>query len=750
MSIKEKYAKIKNDTHTLLTDTKAVEVISSNYITDVDRALSDLANDKLVAIVFGEFNAGKSTFLNALLGERVLPENVTRYTAIVTRVNFGTKSQARITWTSRTQLNDRVISVLEHLINRMETTSGLEKDIQGLKVLLGEIENRASAVYPEILKILKSIGSKNAYKAVRQQTTEGTLDFLDQWDILESILENFESQEENILGKNKVEENIPLSRLDEYVAYKEGSNSKCMFISEAEIEYQSDFLKSGVSFIDLPGTGISYDDTQKALGYGKKAHVVMALTPASTPLSKSDKVYLLQLKKNRDEYLDQLLMFVNRIDTTKQAWQPKAETYLARENIVASSRENLAKAGLTNVEVVAISALSAIKAKLAIKSGARGRSYDNLVEDFIVVDDDDTAYRLPEPDEFLESSVPYPNGKSWVDVEELLFARLVKNRGKILLGEILKSHDIILFKANNFIHALQEGMNLKIEEILARRESLDQTINKVGIARNEFVAWAKEKAPDNMDFDVSRVCTSVESKVSKKIKNSSRSGEALFRYIHDNMKLWIGGAVSNQLESLPQTEKDISLLIGEAHRVLNEHIDVITELKNSSFSADLEDLTSIIRSPKKYKPRVIPGRDEVTKTVWDPVWYNPFTYFRNKRIVVQKGRKASKKFSNDGIRTHYREVLTQNIESLRPEIENYCRKFYESSRQQLLSDIFGKIEGLLSEKGNVLDALENDLHRSEHDRERREKDLTSQSARIDELLVRNQSIDRLLKEGIVK
>lgn len=47
--------------------------------------------DELTVMVAGEFNAGKSTFINALLGEKVLSSDVTPETAMVTKLKYGEK-----------------------------------------------------------------------------------------------------------------------------------------------------------------------------------------------------------------------------------------------------------------------------------------------------------------------------------------------------------------------------------------------------------------------------------------------------------------------------------------------------------------------------------------------------------------------------------------------------------------------------------------------------------------------------------
>ena len=57
-----------------------------------DTRLPKLEAERFSVVVLGEFNHGKSTFINALLGASVLPTGITPTTALLTHINHGEKS----------------------------------------------------------------------------------------------------------------------------------------------------------------------------------------------------------------------------------------------------------------------------------------------------------------------------------------------------------------------------------------------------------------------------------------------------------------------------------------------------------------------------------------------------------------------------------------------------------------------------------------------------------------------------------
>lgn len=72
-----------------------------------DRLVSDrlprLREERLVLVVLGEFNHGKTTFVNALLGGSVLPTGITPTTALIHEVRYGDAPRAEVVFRPKEQ-----------------------------------------------------------------------------------------------------------------------------------------------------------------------------------------------------------------------------------------------------------------------------------------------------------------------------------------------------------------------------------------------------------------------------------------------------------------------------------------------------------------------------------------------------------------------------------------------------------------------------------------------------------------------
>src|ERR1700694_5640462 len=66
----------------------SIETATADDVNQLRQAELDL-DELFLLVVVGEFNSGKSAFINALLGARVLREGVTPTTAVITRLRYA-------------------------------------------------------------------------------------------------------------------------------------------------------------------------------------------------------------------------------------------------------------------------------------------------------------------------------------------------------------------------------------------------------------------------------------------------------------------------------------------------------------------------------------------------------------------------------------------------------------------------------------------------------------------------------------
>jgi hypothetical protein len=63
----------------------------------IDACEGLLAQDQLIDVAMGQFKAGKSSFINSLIGQDVLPVGVIPVTTVITRLRHGEKPLAVVT-----------------------------------------------------------------------------------------------------------------------------------------------------------------------------------------------------------------------------------------------------------------------------------------------------------------------------------------------------------------------------------------------------------------------------------------------------------------------------------------------------------------------------------------------------------------------------------------------------------------------------------------------------------------------------
>ena len=70
---------------------------------DLERHEKNIATEKFLLAIVGEVNAGKSTFINALLGEAMLPSDILQATSEIVEIDKSDKKEVRVTFANGTE-----------------------------------------------------------------------------------------------------------------------------------------------------------------------------------------------------------------------------------------------------------------------------------------------------------------------------------------------------------------------------------------------------------------------------------------------------------------------------------------------------------------------------------------------------------------------------------------------------------------------------------------------------------------------
>jgi len=210
-----------------------------------------LLENRFHLVVLGQFKRGKSTFINSILGDPVLPTSVVPLTSIVTVLKYGGQ--------------------------------------ESVQVMLDDGSHRT----------------------------------------------------------------IPREELADYVTER-GNPANEKGVRRVEISFPSEYLKDGVSIIDTPGVGSTFENnTEMTYSYLPNVDAALFLLAVDPPISQAEVAFL----KDVRQYVEKIFFIQNKID------------YLGaeeREESLAFSREAIEKAlGLDGIHIFPLSARLALEGKQA-------------------------------------------------------------------------------------------------------------------------------------------------------------------------------------------------------------------------------------------------------------------------------------------------------------------------------------------------------------------------------------------------
>ncbi|SFE34652.1 dynamin family protein [Alteribacillus iranensis] len=282
---------------------------------ELSRLLDQYDNNHAVISLFGAFSAGKSSFINAMLGDMTLPVSPHPTTAAVNRIKKGTKENPDGT-----------------VIIQTKSESFLDEEIQAVARELG-----SSLTLSSIEDWKKPNGNQlNSY----QKTYTDYL-FTLQQSIRRRVAE---------LGK---EIKVSLTELKEWVAQEE----KACMIQEVTVFYDCEWTKKGLELIDTPGVNsIHGRHTNVAFEHLRKSDAIIYLTYYNHAFSKADQVFLQQLGRANENFeSDKLYFVINAADLANSAQE--------RNGVKQHVRDQLVRNGIEDPRLFTLSSKEGLRAK---------------------------------------------------------------------------------------------------------------------------------------------------------------------------------------------------------------------------------------------------------------------------------------------------------------------------------------------------------------------------------------------------
>ena len=289
---------------------------------DLEGKAERLAHKGFTVALFGAFSAGKSSFANALMGEKVLPVSPNPTTAAINKIKPVTTTFPHGTV----------------LVKFKEEAAMLDDVNHSLKVFDLQAKSFDEA-YRKIDQIML------------QKSQEGVLEKT-HFTFLKAFTKGFESFIK-LLGTVL---ETDLTEFNQFVAQEE----KSCYVEWIELYYDCELTRKGITLVDTPGAdSINARHTGVAFDYIKNSDAILFVTYYNHAFSRADREFLIQLGRVKDSFqMDKMFFIINAIDL--------AENDEEKETVADYVREQLGNYGIRNPHLYSLSSLLALKEKMGL------------------------------------------------------------------------------------------------------------------------------------------------------------------------------------------------------------------------------------------------------------------------------------------------------------------------------------------------------------------------------------------------
>lgn len=286
---------------------------------ELEEKAARLEHKGFTVALFGAFSAGKSSFANALLGERVLPVSPNPMTAAINKIKPINASYQHGTVLVKLKEEQAMLEDVNHALNLFDFHA----------------ESLADARI-KVEKINGELGQQGASEKTNytflQAFTRGYATFSEQ---LGTVIKT------------------TMAEFGDYVAMEE----KSCFVEWIELYYDCPLTRKGITLVDTPGAdSINARHTGVAFEFIKNSDAILFVTYYNHAFSKADREFLIQLGRVKDSFqLDKMFFIINAIDL--------ADNEEEKETVRQYVHEQLIKYGVRNPHLYSLSSLQALKEK---------------------------------------------------------------------------------------------------------------------------------------------------------------------------------------------------------------------------------------------------------------------------------------------------------------------------------------------------------------------------------------------------
>jgi small GTP-binding protein len=300
-----------------------------------------LESQQFTVALFGAFSAGKSSFANALIGEKILPVSPNPTTAAINKIKPVDDNHPHGT-----------------VLVKLKNPDVLLDDVRrSLDIFDFKAVNFAEAV-KNIEKVLGNEEHLDAYSKVHYAFLRAFY----------NGYANYESQ----LGKT-IE--TDLIEFRDFVALEE----KSCLVEWIDVYYDCQLTREGITLVDTPGAdSINARHTNVAFEYIKNSDAILFVTYYNHAFSKADREFLIQLGRVKDSFeMDKMFFIINAIDLANSAEE--------MSTVIEYVKDQLVGYGIRKPNMFAISSLLAIQEKLEKLSTSESRInvFENAFYHFI-------------------------------------------------------------------------------------------------------------------------------------------------------------------------------------------------------------------------------------------------------------------------------------------------------------------------------------------------------------------------------